>query len=138
MQGQHFLVVEGVGGVLVPLTPARETVLDLVVRARLPALIVTRPQLGTLNHTALTVMAARHRGIPLIGLVINAAQPYAPSLATEAVAGELAAFTGLPIILSIPYQEGSPGLGAPGCEALTLALAVRAWQPPAMHEALWR
>jgi len=64
------LVVEGVGGVLAPLS-GRTTVLDLMVAMGYPAVVVTRAGLGTLNHTALTVRALREAGAPLAGLVIN-------------------------------------------------------------------
>ena len=51
-------------------------------RARLPALIVTRPDLGTLNHTALTVEAIERRGLTCLGVVIGA-WPRDPDLAAE-------------------------------------------------------
>ncbi len=72
--------------------------LDLLLACRVPALLVTRPHLGTLNHTALTVAVARARGLPLIGLVLNAHAPVAPGLAGERAAAELTAITGLPLL----------------------------------------
>ncbi len=68
--GVDVLVVEGAGGLLVPLA-GKLTMADLA--ARLPAadlVIVTRPGLGTLNHTALTLEAARRRRLPVAGLVV--------------------------------------------------------------------
>ncbi len=64
------LIVEGVGGVRVPLTENVQ-VIDLIERFKLPALIVARPGLGTLNHTFLTLEALRQRGIRVAGVVIN-------------------------------------------------------------------
>jgi len=69
-QKHRPMVVEGVGGLLVPLFTGF-TVADLAKRLRLPLLIVTRPALGTLNHTALTVHAARAQGLRILGLVIR-------------------------------------------------------------------
>lgn len=64
------LLVEGAGGLLVPLT--RELLLiDLVARAGLPVLLVARTGLGTLNHTLLSLEALRHRGIPCQGVVFS-------------------------------------------------------------------
>ncbi|MBV0903095.1 dethiobiotin synthase [Haloarcula salina] len=63
-------VVEGIGGLRVPLADGKE-VLDLVADAALPALVVARSDLGTLNHTALTVRALRDRGVPVVGVVCN-------------------------------------------------------------------
>ena len=57
----HELVVcEGVGGLLVPITPGY-LVRDLAVDLALPVVIAARPGLGTINHTLLTVEAARAR-----------------------------------------------------------------------------
>jgi dethiobiotin synthetase len=65
-------VVEGAGGLRVPLSnePPREIV-DLVGDLDVPALVVARSGLGTLNHTALTVEALRSRSIPVAGVVLN-------------------------------------------------------------------
>ena len=63
-------VVEGIGGLCVPLADGRE-VIDLVADTGLPALVVARSGLGTLNHTALTVRALRRRGVPVVGVVLN-------------------------------------------------------------------
>ena len=65
-------VIEGAGGLRVPLSndPSREIV-DLVADLDLPALVVARSGLGTLNHTALTVEALRRRAVPVTGVVLN-------------------------------------------------------------------
>ncbi|WP_128477537.1 dethiobiotin synthase [Halorussus pelagicus] len=63
-------VVEGIGGLRVPLADGREVV-DLVADLGLPALVVARSGLGTLNHTALTVEALRRRGVSVTGIVLN-------------------------------------------------------------------
>jgi dethiobiotin synthetase len=64
------LVVEGVGGILVPLTPGY-LVRDLAVELDLPLLIVARPGLGTINHTLLTIEAARAVGLDVAGVVMT-------------------------------------------------------------------
>lgn len=63
------LVVEGAGGALVPLN-WRELMADLVARLRLPALVVARSGLGTINHTLLTIEALRRRGLSVAGVVM--------------------------------------------------------------------
>jgi dethiobiotin synthetase len=63
-------VVEGIGGLRVPLADGRE-VLDLVADLGLPALVVARSGLGTLNHTGLTVDALERRDVPVRGVVLN-------------------------------------------------------------------
>jgi dethiobiotin synthase len=62
-------IVEGAGGVLVPLN-ARERMIDLIAALRLPALVVARSGLGTINHTLLTLEALRARKIPVAGAVL--------------------------------------------------------------------
>jgi dethiobiotin synthetase len=64
------LVVEGVGGILAPLLDDT-TVADLIRRMNLPVLIVARSSLGTLNHTMLTVLAARKHGLKILGVLVN-------------------------------------------------------------------
>jgi dethiobiotin synthetase len=66
----EILVVEGVGGVLVPLS--RNLLLaNLVADLKLPTLIVARSGLGTLNHTLLTLEALRQRNIQIVGVLLN-------------------------------------------------------------------
>ncbi|SDT27033.1 dethiobiotin synthetase [Paenibacillaceae bacterium GAS479] len=64
------LIVEGAGGVAVPLTE-NALVADLIAELSMPALIVARSGLGTVNHTLLTVSYLRQRGIPIVGVVLN-------------------------------------------------------------------
>ncbi|HEX6971427.1 MAG TPA: dethiobiotin synthase, partial [Limnochordia bacterium] len=78
------LIVEGAGGVYVPLAPDC-TVLDLMERLGLPVLIAARAALGTVNHTLLTVEAVRQRGLPLVGVVLNEGAAGAQSGADEGV-----------------------------------------------------
>lgn len=66
----EFLVVEGVGGLLVPL---RNDLLlaDLLARIQISTIVVARSGLGTLNHTLLTLEALRARNIDILGVVFS-------------------------------------------------------------------
>jgi dethiobiotin synthetase len=97
------LVVETAGGLLAPLTHDRLTNADLAVALGWPAIVVTRPHLGTLNHTQLTVNEARRRGIRLLGLVLNHHAPVDAGLAVRSAGSELAALTGLPLLVESPH-----------------------------------
>jgi dethiobiotin synthetase len=68
--GEHILVVEGVGGLLVPLSDDY-AVLDLAVALALPLVVVARPGLGTINHTLLTIRAARSAGVEVCAVVMT-------------------------------------------------------------------
>ncbi|HET9131109.1 MAG TPA: dethiobiotin synthase, partial [Terriglobia bacterium] len=62
-------IVEGAGGVLVPLNDS-EFMIDLMVRLQLPVLVVSRAELGTINHTLLTLEALRTRALRIAGVVM--------------------------------------------------------------------
>ncbi|MFC5471067.1 dethiobiotin synthase [Cohnella suwonensis] len=85
-QRYEALLVEGAGGVAVPLTENR-LMIDLISELRMPVLIVARSGLGTINHTLLTVSLLRQRAIPVIGVIMNdgpQATHEDPSIATNA------------------------------------------------------
>ncbi|HEY8022360.1 MAG TPA: dethiobiotin synthase [Thermoanaerobaculia bacterium] len=65
------LVVEGVGGLLVPLTDDGHLLIDWLAAAGLPCLLVAASGLGTINHTLLSLEALRARGIEVAGVVLN-------------------------------------------------------------------
>jgi dethiobiotin synthetase len=68
---RQAVVVEGVGGLLVPLTSGGYTVRDLAQALGLPLVIVARPSLGTINHTLLTIEAARHAELEIASVVLT-------------------------------------------------------------------
>jgi dethiobiotin synthetase len=84
-----FIVVEGAGGLLTPLTEDG-FISDLIRRLGLPALIVARPNLGTVNHTLMTCRCAKDACIGVKGIIINRypenpgpAEEYAPNMIEE-------------------------------------------------------
>lgn len=64
------LVVEGAGGVLVPIAPG-VLMVDLMARLALPAVLVARTSLGTINHTLLSLEAMRARGVRVAGVIFS-------------------------------------------------------------------
>jgi dethiobiotin synthetase len=95
-----FVIVEGAGGLMVPLAGGM-LIADLITALKLPILVVTRPNLGTINHTLLTTFAAKQMGIAVSGVIINnyPAEPddveaYAPHL--------LGSLAGAPILGVFP------------------------------------
>ena len=65
-----FMVVEGAGGLLVPTRPPA-CMADLALSLGLPILVVTRTNLGTINHTLLTLAEAERRGLDVVGVVAS-------------------------------------------------------------------
>ncbi len=71
LQSRHtMMLVEGIGGLLVPITGDFD-VADLALKMDLPLIIVSRVRLGTLNHTLLTIKAARQQGLQIAGVILN-------------------------------------------------------------------
>jgi dethiobiotin synthase len=65
-----FWIVEGAGGVLVPLNE-NELMIDLIKALNLPVVIVSRSGLGTINHTLLTIEVLRNKGLEILGVIMN-------------------------------------------------------------------
>ena len=63
------LVIEGAGGLMVPLT-RQHTLLDVFARWRLPVVLCARTRLGTINHTLLSLAALEARAVPLVGIAL--------------------------------------------------------------------
>jgi len=106
LEASHEIVlVEGVGGFLVPLTKDLLTC-DLVVRLGLPVLVVVANRLGCVNHALLTVEAIRRRELPLVGLIFNrvpGGSVWSPEevLADNVrIVGEI---SGAPVLGEVPY-----------------------------------
>ena len=97
-----LLLVEGVGGLLCPLTE-RETVADLAAALGLPLVVVARRSLGTLNHTLLTLEVARQRGLRVAGLVVNETTPV-QGFAEETNVMELCKRIAVPLLAVVPFQ----------------------------------
>ncbi len=126
------VIVEGIGGLLVPLT-ARDTVLTLVKRMGLPLLLVARPALGTLNHTLLSLETARRAKVPLAGIIVNAAgrpsQNAAGRLAERTNPDALRRLSGVTVFGPLPY---APRIGQAG------AARQAAWLEQALGRAALR
>ncbi|MCK0440917.1 dethiobiotin synthase [Gordonia alkaliphila] len=100
-----LVLVEGAGGVLVRLAPDL-TLLDVAVALDAPAVVVTDPGLGTLNHTELTVDALRAAGVAVAGLILGA-WPDAPDLAMTCNRDDLPRLTGAPVVAAVPAGMGA-------------------------------
>ena len=103
LQSKHsMMLVEGIGGLMVPITQ-RYQVTNLALQMGLPLIIVSRVQVGTLNHTLMTINAAQQQGLKIKGVILNPA--YEGELEPiEAEQGQLIEeFSGVPILGTCPY-----------------------------------
>src|SRR4051812_11243838 len=103
------LVVEGVGGLLVPLSP-RASVRDLAVALGLPVVVAARPALGTINHTLLTLEAARAAALDVRAVVLTP-WPADPSPMEVSNAETITALGGVPAA-HLPFGGRVPDLPA--------------------------
>lgn len=117
------VLVEGVGGFVVPLAPGLDT-RDLAVALGLPVVLVVGLRLGCLNHALLTAESIRCAGLPLAGWVANAIDPQM-AVPDENVAA-LAERLGAPLLGRIGYDPSSDSRRRAECLDLALARHV-AW-----------
>jgi dethiobiotin synthetase len=113
----EFFVVEGAGGLYVPLIGTHFLVLDLIRWLGLPLAVVAKSGLGTINHTVLTVKAALAANLRVAGVILNR-YPDNPGLAEETNPGVIEALTGVPVLGRLPEV---PDLEAPGGREVFLA-----------------
>jgi dethiobiotin synthetase len=97
---RDFLLVEGAGGLLVPIRPD-VMMPDLARRFGLPIVVVARDALGTVNHTLLTVEAVRARGLRLRGVILSETDEAPKELAN---AEAIARHGGTSVLGTLPYM----------------------------------
>ncbi len=102
----NFVVVEGIGGVRVPLSVDFD-VLDLMKEFALPVIVVTRPNLGTLNHTLLTIDAVRDSGLELAGVIISGYNPKTRDIAEKTVEQTIISCGNIDVMATVPYYENA-------------------------------
>lgn len=100
--GDDPMVIEGAGGALVPVTRAL-LYADLFARWRLPAVIVARTALGTINHSLLTIEALRRRGVPILGVAFSG-EAAEDSEATITAIGGVKRLGRLPLLSEVTPQ----------------------------------
>lgn len=101
----HHLVVEGAGGLRVPVDDQRE-IIDLISAMELPVLLVARSGLGTLNHIALSVEALRTREIAVAGVLLCRSTPQLDEAETSN-AEWLNRHYPFPILGPVPFERDS-------------------------------
>lgn len=97
----EITLVEGVGGITAPIW-GNYLIADMMVELNLPAVIVTRPNLGTINHTVLTAEYARQRGIKLAGIIINRWNEDEVAVLERSNLAYMERLTGLPVLGKFP------------------------------------
>jgi len=91
------LIVEGAGGLMVPLND-KDLIVDLILHLELPVILVSGIYLGSINHTLLTYDVLRNRNVYVAGIVFNGP----PNPPTESI---ILKHTNLPVILRVNDEE---------------------------------
>ena len=95
-----IMLVEGMGGIMTPILK-NYFVTDLIKDMKIPAILVTRTKVGTVNHTIMTVKMCEKYKIPIKGIIINDFD--SDGYKVKELTRDLKSLTGVPILGSIPF-----------------------------------
>jgi len=101
----EFVIVEGIGGLMVPFTESY-FVSDLIREFDLPVVIVARTKLGTINHTLLTIEAAKSRGLTVKGIIFNNFVENSLGIDEKTSPRIITDLSGIPVLGMVPRVEG--------------------------------
>ncbi len=122
-----IVIVEGIGGVRVPLTDQFD-LMDLAVEFALPVVIVSRPTLGTINHTLMTIDCVRAAKLKIAGIIVNGYNAAESTVAEDTAPEIIAQHSGEEVLAVVPFDETvcieKPNLG----ETIVASLAGCDWE----------
>ncbi|WP_203363913.1 dethiobiotin synthase [Bacillus sp. REN10] len=99
---KEIVLVEGAGGLYVPLTRSGYCMIDLMEELKFPVIIAAKASLGTINHTMMTVESLKNRGLHVAGIILSSTVQE-----DEAIESDnrqmIEQLTGVPIIGTIPF-----------------------------------
>jgi dethiobiotin synthetase len=116
----QVMIVEGIGGMMTPMDRQR-TFLDVAEQLKLPAVVVARPGLGTINHTLLTCWALRQRGVRVAGVVLNRYPAETPGLAEQTNPHAIERWGKTAVLCLVPDVAGALAPHLPGDIAAAIA-----------------
>lgn len=101
--GYDYIIVEGAGGAATPLNH-KETMADIAVSLKLPAIIVTRGGLGTINHSIITYQYLINKGVRIKGFIVNNVNRVGAAI-VKANADDMAHYTKSKVLAIIDYDQ---------------------------------
>jgi dethiobiotin synthetase len=99
----NFVIVEGIGGVMVPINQ-KHNLVDFIKLTGLPIIIVTTPMIGTINHTLLTIQKCKDHNIPIKGIIFNK-MPEKPNIVMRSTPSFIEKLTKIPVLGTIPNYK---------------------------------
>lgn len=107
LESSAFLLVEGAGGIMVPLN-GHSTMLDLMKELAYPVILTSENKLGTINETLLSIAALKQAGLDIAGIIMTSAngpEPEEFGMADDNIKS-IENFSGVRVLASIPYIPG--------------------------------
>ena len=132
-QSSDLIIVEGIGGVRVPLTPQFD-LLDLAVEFDLPTVIVARPNPGTVNHTLMTIDCIRSTKLKIAGVVMNSYDGTKATIAEDTASRLIGQFGGVGILAEVPFDESACPEESDLGEVIVSSLADCDWKKLAQQQ----
>lgn len=129
-----YLIVEGIGGLMVPILKEEKKkaktfyyVRDLIKDMGLEVIIVSRPTLGTINHTLLTVEALKNKKIPIKGFILNYIQSSKGDIAEKTNPEILTEILDIPLLGKLPYltELTKDNIGETALKSLNFELIIK-------------
>jgi dethiobiotin synthetase len=103
-ENSDIVIVEGLGGVRTPLT-AEFDLLDLAVEFALPVVVINRLNVGTINHTLMTIDCVRAAKLEVAGVVLNGYNAVEATLAEETAGQVITLCSGVNVLCDVPFDE---------------------------------
>lgn len=103
-ENSDIVVVEGIGGVRMPLT-AEFDLLDLAVEFSLPVVVISRLGPGTINHVLMTIDCIRAAKLEIAGVVLNGYDATEATVAEETAGEVVSQCSGVDILCDVPFDE---------------------------------
>jgi len=107
--GFDYTLIEGCGGLMVPLNDSPYFVADWIEELKIPLLLVSGRGLGTINHTLLSVEFCKNKGLPLKGIIFSDASRPENTIIAEDNVGIIKRLSGVPVLGVVPYSPTSSG-----------------------------
>jgi len=103
-ENTDIVIVEGIGGVRMPLTLEFD-LLDLAVEFGLPVVVIARLNAGTINHTLMTIDCIRAAELKIVGVVINGYNATEATVAEETAGQVITQCSGVDVLCIVPFDE---------------------------------
>lgn len=107
-RGNDVLIVEGIGGVMVPVCKMHKKifyVVDMILKMRLPVIIIARPNLGTINHTLMSIKILKSRKIKIAGIIFNHTSRIKKDLSVETNPAIIERLSGVKVLGIMHYNK---------------------------------